>query len=204
LRQQRRILAGILLLLATFTKETALIVSFGLLLEALLLRRQRNIQDQWFPVLAPIISYLLWQTWLKSIWDNATVSPAAISTNLGLPFFGISPFIQSLFPPMDYLQQVWLLEIFLMALFLLATVYVFLWSAARPFIKISWLLFAALMFSLTQAVWVEDWAFLRVFSETYLFSVLILLESKSVLKKWVLGEVVFSWTLLATEMLKMR
>jgi len=202
--QKRQFLGGILLILAVLTKETALIMSFGLLLESLFIRHRRKFQELWFPIIMPIVAYFLWQTWLKSIWDNASVTGTITGINFGLPLVGLSHFIHSLLPPPGHLQQVWLLELFCMALFILAVTYVFLQSAARQFIKASWLLFVALMFLLTQAVWVEDWAFLRVFSETYLFGMLILLEAQSTLKKWFLGVVTFSWILLAIEVLKMR
>ncbi len=228
LRHHRQFLAGILLTFAILTKETALVVSFGLLFENLFMRQRRHSQNIWFPVVIPIITYFLWQVWLKAIWTTASVTGAVAGANIGFPLVGISQFVCNIFPATGNLQQtlpfqpplctgvdnfivsdwrvqqVWLVELFFIALFMFVVMRVFLCSTVKPFVKISWLLFAALVFSLTRNVWVEDWAFLRVLSEVYLFGMLILLESKSILKKWLFGGIVLSWILLIIEIVMMR
>jgi hypothetical protein len=45
--------------------------------------------------------------------------------------------------------------------------------------RVAWLLFLALAVMLDNKVWIEDWSFLRVLSEFYLFGALLLLASRS-------------------------
>lgn len=204
LRQHRSLLAGILLTLAVLTKETALLLPLGMLLTAPFMRQQPTSLKRWFPIAAPIIGYLLWQTWLQHTWGGLSINDMSFSTNLGLPFLGLSRFMQDIWETTGHLQTVWRIELLLIALFMLAVGWTLAQSKAAPYIKVAWLLSVALAFSLTQAVWVEDWAFLRVLSETYLFGVLILLEAKSALQRWVFGGAAFSWVFLGLDVVNMR
>jgi len=70
--------------------------------------------------------------------------------------------------------------------------------------KVSWLLYLTLMISLTQAVWVADWAFLRALSEFYLLGIMILLESQSSLRKWIFCGCIESWLLLGVDVVNIR
>jgi hypothetical protein len=204
LRQHRHFLAGALLVLAVFTKETALIVPAGLLVTIPFAPPQQNFRRVWFPIIVPVVGYLFWQLWLMSTWQGTSITNVTLSANLGIPFLGLLHFLNTILPATGHLHRVWLVELLLVVLFLFAVARVFSQSSARLFIKVSWILSVALAVSLTQAVWVEDWAFLRVLSETFLFGMIILLEAPSALKRWIFGATTLSWVLLGKDVITMR
>jgi hypothetical protein len=193
----RPYLAGISLTLAVLAKETALIASGGLLVALALTWSRRALRDNWFPIVAPVAAYALWQTWLAGNWGIASVSNHTFTNNIGLPLGGILNLLARIVPPEGHVERVWLLEVALIALFI-AVCLAALWrSRAAPFVKVTWLLYLALALLLTATVWADDWAFLRVLSELYLFGVLILIGSGPALRRWALSGVSLCWALLA-------
>jgi len=204
LRQNRQVLAAALLALAVLTKETALVTAFGILIALAIRQKRTRSRTLWFPAITPILAYVLWQSWLNHIWNSTSVTETTVSANIGMPLVGLSHFVQSILPVGGHLQLVWLIELLLAATFMMAVMWALHQSEAPRLIKASWLLYVALMLSLTQAVWVEDWAFLRVLSEFYLLGIMILLESESRLRKLVFCESTVSWLLLGIDVVKMR
>jgi len=149
----------------------------------------------------PIFIYALWQVWLAYNWN---AFPTSNINKVGIPFVGVSQFLQRIIMPTNHIQWVWLIELILILIFTLAILSVLHRSTARTYIKVSWVLYLGLAVSLTRAVWVEDWAFLRVLSEFYVLGSVIFLESQSPLKKWIFGGVIASWLFLATHIILMR
>ena len=197
LRQNRYWVATALLVLAVLTKETALVVAVGILLTLPKNYDRKQIRPFLSLAAAPILAYALWYTWLNHTWSRSPVNETAVKANIGMPFVGLSLFVRSILPPTNHFQWVWLVELLLLLCFVVAVVFVLRQSATSRHIKGSWLLYLALSITLTRAVWVEDWAFLRVLSELYALGIMILLDSRSRLKEWVFYATLASWLLLA-------
>lgn len=202
--------AGVCLSLAVLAKETALVAAGGLLITLALtrswraLRGRRALRDNWFPIVAPVAAYALWQAWLAGNWGIASVSNHTFTNNIGLPFAGAVELLRRIAPPEGHVERVWLLEAALIALFAGVCLAALWRSRAAPFVKVTWLLYLGLAILLTSTVWADDWAFLRVLSELYLFGVAILLGSQPVLRRWALAAVGLSWALLAWDVVFKR
>lgn len=197
LYQQRQYLAGLFFVLAFLTRETVLVVSFVLLMTILFARRWREFRSGWFPATIPIISYVLWHVWLEYNWRHQVIQVIRLSDGFGAPFVGLFRFIDSIYPPINSIYGVWLIETLFLILFAFAVVWVFPRSASLLTVKISWCIYITMMLFLNQAVWVEDWGFLRVLPEVYLLGVIILLEAPSMLRRWTFSIGIFSWVLLS-------
>jgi hypothetical protein len=200
--------AGLALSLAVLGKETALIAAAGLFLSLLPARSwpalRGRLRANWFTIAAPVVVYILWQAWLSGNWGIASVSNHTFTTTIGWPFGGIADLLRRIVPPEGRVEQVWLLEMALIGLFA-AVCLAALWrSRAALFVKVTWLLYLGLAVLLTATVWADDWAFLRVLSELYIFGVVILLGSRPALRQWALAAVFLSWALLAWDVVLKR
>lgn len=200
----RPYLAGACLVLAVLAKETALIAAGGLLLASLPARSRGALRDNWFAIAAPLAAYVLWQIRLSGVWRIASVSNHTFTNNIGLPFVGVAGLLGRIAPPEGHVEQVWLLEMVLIALFAGACLAALWRSRAAPFIKVTWLLYLGLAILLTSTVWADDWAFLRVLSEVYLFGAIILLGARVKVRQWALSAVFLGWGLLAWDVIFKR
>lgn len=200
--------AGVALSLAVLAKETALIAAAGLGFSLLMAGSWRALRDQlrahWFPIAAPVAVYALWQTWLAANWGIASVSNHTFTNNIGLPFAGVADLLRRIVPPEGHVERVWLLEMALIGLFAGVVLVALRRSRAAPFVKITWLLYLGLAVVLTATVWADDWAFLRVLFEVYLFGAIILLGASPRLRRWALSAVALSWALLAWDVVFRR
>jgi hypothetical protein len=197
LLQQRQYLSGIFFILAFLTRETILVVSGILLVTILFSRKRQDFWSAWFPATAPGISYMLWRMLVEHNWSSQIIRVIRLSDGFGVPLAGLFRFIDAIFPPVNFIYGVWLIETFLILLFALVVALALSRSASLLSLKISWCIYITMMFFLNQAVWVEDWGFLRVLPEVYLLGVIILLQVQSKLEKWILGLSIFSWVFLA-------
>jgi hypothetical protein len=200
--------AGMALSLAVLGKETALVAAAGLLLSVLPARSWPALRDQlrahWFPIVAPVFVYVLWQAWLAGNWGIASVSNHTFTNNIGWPFGGIADLLRRIVPPEGHVEQVWLLELALIGLFAGVCLAALWRSRAALFVKLTWLLYLGLAVLLTATVWADDWAFLRVLFEVYLFGAVILLGATPALRRWALAAVALSWALLAWDVVFKR
>jgi len=201
-QQNRRLLAIILLVLAVLTRETAIVVAIGGLLSYVFVKRQAKDKFFLFFAFGPIFIYALWRVWLTYNWTSFPFSSGF--KVVGLPFVGVSQFLQRIMLPTNQYQWVLLIELILILIFTLAILSVLHRSTARTYIKVSWVLYLSLAVSLAQFMWNHDWAFLRVLSEFYVLGSVIFLESQSPLKKWIFGGIIASWLFLATDIILMR
>jgi hypothetical protein len=207
MQRERSFLAGTCLALAVLAKETTLLAAAAVGIVAVIetiRTRQLRPFDRWLPALLPPVAYVLWQLWLANTWRMASVTGHTFTNNIGLPFAGLIGFGRALWPPPGHVERVWLVEVALLALFIGACLLALRRSAAEPHVKVGWLLFLALAVSLTRTVWVEDWAYLRVLAEVYLFGAVILLASESPLRRAVLVVAPTVWVLLAVDLLYLR
>lgn len=208
MQRERFLLAGAGLALAVLSKETTLLAAAAVGLVAVIeTARTRQLRPlaRWLPALIPPAAYLLWQAWLANTWRMASVTGHTFSNNIGLPFAGVLGLARALWPPLPgHVERVWLAELALLALFIGVCLLVLRRSRAAPFLKIAWLLHLALALSLTRTVWVEDWAYLRVLPEVYLFGAMILLAADTSLRKVFLVLAPAAWAALAFDLLFLR
>ncbi len=187
LRQRRDVGATVLLALAALAKETTLLVSVALLLLWLVgvaSGRGTDARDRpggvppsvgW----VPILTYAGWQCLLAVNWEQSVSAVLAGhhhgSGNLGPPFQGLGEFLFASFAPPRSPRR--LVEVFVMLAFAVAVFGHLRRTGAAAHEKLSWALYVGLACLLTQAVWVEDWAFMRALSEGYGLGALVLLQA---------------------------
>lgn len=200
LQRQRRRTAVVWLSLAILAKETSLLVAVGPLFA--------HPAKKWYHRFAPgvrmlpLLTFLLWQAWLFYRWGVLPV--AAAQNNLGFPLAGLVGFIQQISVSPDRLQSIWLFEISLVLLSFLAYLSIYRTTAAGPSERYAWLLYTILVASLTRAVWVEDWAFLRASAELVLFGTILVLNGPATWQRIVVAGGALWWVLLAVELLFYR
>jgi hypothetical protein len=199
--QRRRQRAGIAWLsLAVLAKETSLLVAVALLFA--------HPAEKWYDRLIPgfrmlpLFLFFLWQVWLFVHWGMWPLSAAP--NNLGWPFAGVAGFVQQIAVSPDRLQSIWLFEIGLILLSVLAACSVYRTTTAGPLEQYAWLLYAILVASLTRAVWVEDWAFLRASAELVLFGTILVLNGPATWQRVVVAASAVWWVLLAIDVVFYR
>lgn len=203
-QQDRRFLAILLLVLAVLTRETALLVAVGSLIAFIFARRNDRDSFFFFLALGAISVYALWQVWLALNWIGSPVPATNIVRNFGLPFAGLSLVFRRIQFPASHVDLVWLIELLLIMAFTLAVVRVTSRSRSQAFVKASWLLFLGVMILFSGAIWVQDWAFLRVLSEFYVLGGVIIIDSDFQHKKWFLIGGIASWLVMAAHIVLVR
>jgi hypothetical protein len=176
LRQQRTALAVCLLILAILGKETAVLIPVAMLLLTAVTLWQKKKANDWWVGLVPLLVYALWQLWL-TIWWHDTLTEAA-RANLSWPLVGL---VQGFYAvaTINGSQTRWVIEVG--ALLLLAVAVLFWWrnSQANRLERLSWCFNLSLLLLLSAQVWIEGQAFLRAASLFYLFSAIILLNTRN-------------------------
>ena len=196
LLQQRQYLSGIFFILAFLTRETSLVVSGILLVTIIFTRKHKDLWNLCLRAAIPAIGYVFWRMLVGHNWSGQAIQVIHLSDGFGLPFLGLFRFVDSIFPPVSFIQGIWLIEVFSLGVFALVVALTLSRSKSLLAIKISWCIYVTMMLFLNQAVWVEDWGFLRVLPEVYILGMVILLQSPSIVKGWIFNIGVFFWTLL--------
>ncbi len=184
--------ATIALTLAILTRETIVLVAGAALLLWLIgliyqRYRQRHPGETplawldafampWFFSVIPLAVFVVWQGILLLIWKETAF--ASGSGNLGVPFggfaqlFGQAVLLKNRFERLHYVEQLFILiYVFFVGVSLRIT-------QAPIFQRIAWCGFIALSFCLTPLVWVDDWAFLRALSDSFMLGAPILLAGR--------------------------
>ncbi len=178
-RKERQILATIFLTLAVFAKETALFLSVGFFFSYLFsegIKKNEN-KLKWYLFGIPVFSYCAWQSLLFLNWHQFPVFSS--SNQLGLPFLGLIDFVLSTLSLKTIPQAFLLGEFLFVIVFTFCVAHSFGSATAWRHEKYSWIAYGALMVILTDAIWFEDWGFLRALSDFYILGWVIILSSKS-------------------------
>ena len=183
LRKSKLAPATILVSLAVFTKETALLVPVG----ALLLwcyggvggRRFSDIEPHFFIV--PLLCYFFWQLVLFFIWQKFPIISG--QPNIGVPLVGFLGFFFNVAGMKTKVELFFLVELIFVLAFAVG-VFSSLRSTKNMWQieKLAWVLYGILLLHLTQVVWVEDWAYFRAMSEFYVLGTMILLTERKAIK----------------------
>jgi hypothetical protein len=172
LQRKRFVVAACFLVLAALTKETSLLFALGVLVSGLMTRPRQKI---YLVSLAPFAAHLGWKVVLFRLWRL----PMTFVTGEHFMF----PFSGFLARARDAISagasgRTALIEMAMLVTFGVIVLFGFRSSLAANEIKVAWLLYAALLFTLGTEFWWEDWAFLRVAVEFSIFGGLIALTSQ--------------------------
>ena len=173
---RRNITAAILLTCAALTREPTLLLAFALagawLIERLL-RRERRIAPVVF--LAPIVIDVLWQIFLTARWGTSPLRSGAPA--MALPFVEFARFFAASVPRRIQQQRLYFLECLLLVSTVLTVV--LMWRRTRTPLewRFAWLGYLALASILPHTIWLEDYGFLRIFSDLFVVSAAIIIAS---------------------------
>jgi hypothetical protein len=161
--------AVIFLCLAILTKETSLILAVSILVVAGW-QRWKN----WPIFLLPVVLYILWQASLFALWGMG--NGIAIN-NITFPLMGFLTFARNMINLKDYTH---LTLLFMIAAFTLLCLTVVRDRSIPLYIRLAWLLYVALFFSLSRNVWVEANAYMRAGSEWFALGIILLVHIRPV------------------------
>lgn len=199
MRRHKELFAAFLLTLALLTKETTFLAAVaGLCVWFVGTWKDKSGNPrQWYFYVVPITAWFIWQLlWLR-VWGQFPV--LAGPPNLGLPLSGFVRFLQFASARTTLFQQLAFTELCFIILFAIAVVNALRSTIASSYEKFTWFLYVGLATLLTGAVWVEDWAFLRILSEFYVLGTVILIGSQSRLKIPVFAYALILWLFLAVD-----
>ncbi|MFB3896457.1 MAG: AZOBR_p60025 family cell surface glycopolymer formation protein [bacterium] len=181
IRKTQPILATILLILAIFTKETAIIAAGAIfcIYSYAIWKKKSHPLIPWYVAVVPIIVYIGWQILLWLHWRQ--IPGLSGNKNLGIPLLGFISFIREIVELQTIHQKLWFIEIVYLLFLSLVLIYTFRRATTLPVEKLILLFYAGLISLLTTCVWTEDWAFLRTISEYYVFGIISIL---TVQNKW--------------------
>ncbi len=193
IRRRQALFAAFVLSLAVLSKETVLLVAVTGLLVWLLenWHRESGNVHGWHLYSLPILSWLIWQLNMLRVWGQ--IPFLAGSENLGIPFQGFLGLWKMAIIQATPYPLLTFIELCFLSLFALSALYSMRSTIASSFEKLSWLLYVGLALLLTNVVWVEDWAFLRVLSEFYILGTIIILGSPLRIKILVFALALVLW-----------
>jgi hypothetical protein len=164
----RRIAPSVIFLtLAVLTKETAILFAIAAGV-AILLKERAVIRASAFAI--PIAAHVGWKLFLFRLWNLPPNLGA--SEHFTLPFAGVTAAMRGA-------NRLLVIEVVLIALFTVVATLSFRLSHAELPVKLAWIAYAVLFFTLGAEFWWEDWAFLRAASDYAVFGSLIAVESQS-------------------------
>jgi hypothetical protein len=173
LRRERFLVTGFLLSGAVLTKEPALLVPAAIGLSDLITDRRRLLHYTWYVAALPLAVWLVWQGWL---WRNWHVVPLRQGGgNLGWP---LVEFGRTVTGTMRHWHWPWVLAYVLLVVLAGSVVATLRTSRAERWEKWAWALYAAMVFSLSGTVWVDNHAFVRAASELTMLGYVILLGTE--------------------------
>ncbi len=171
--------AALAMTAAALCRETVLVVPAAFLAVSWLGARGRGVPAprQATVFLLPLLVFVAWQLVLLVRWHEAARQGLAV---VGLPGMGIAHFLQANWPPATRHQLGWLLQLgFVVATALLASRSLVHRRGGVPApVMLAWAIYLLLVVSLSDRVWVEDFGFLRAYTECYLAGALLCLDAR--------------------------
>lgn len=175
---RRNVTAALLLTGAVLTRETTLLLAFALAAAWLIervLRRDRRIGVVTFVL--PIVVYAIWQFYLAMQWG---VSPLrAGAPDRSLPFVEYARFLAAAAVRRSHQQRLYFLESLFLAGVVITIVMIWRQSRAALEWRLAWLGYLAIFAILPHTIWLEDFGFLRIFSDLFLVSVALIIPSSA-------------------------
>lgn len=163
--------------LAVLTKESALIVPSGYLIFYFINKIKSVKPMHWVIFTLPYFTFLIFHTWIFIQWHTLSIEKTLF--NFDFPFMGIIYFIHNLFIVSSQLFQVYCIELIFLGIFCVILLFIFYKNKKVSPALFIWLLYFIFAIFFSKAIWVEDWAFMRVFSGLIIFGIIYLLELRS-------------------------
>lgn len=184
LHSRRSAFAAWMLALAVLARETMVLLAGALFFHSVWHSLQK--QSPWsksIPFAIPLATYVSWQLCIRVRWGQSGF--AVGRGNLDPSFSSLLSFVVQAthfapgLPTAELLQRFFLVGelLFLGGMVILAAI-VSLRSAVDPGVKFAWLMYMVLAMSLSNLVWVEDWAFMRGCGELLALGILILMGAR--------------------------
>lgn len=202
-QHKRFFLAIMFFILMILSKETSVLLLILFSVYVLLKSRISGVKTKWL-FLLPFLTYVFWHMYLYTIWGGNW--SLELTNNIGIPFVGISSFINQIMRLGNHFERVWMIEIITLFIFSFITLVSIRKSSAYLFEKTAWILYLILILSLTNTVWSEDWAFMRALSEFYILGIILLLKSQRrfAFNLPIITSQVFLWLFVSYDIIKYR
>ena len=201
LRRGQALPAALLMTLAVLTRETALIVllAAGLLLIYRIFRRGPGVDSRslWLFVTLPFGVFAAWQLFLADRWGAIPLFSAR--TVAGPPVQGLVDGFRFADMMAAGLPTLWLVEVGVLLGVAAAGLATLRRSSAPTLERLALILYVVLILVLTENVWRDIWAFVRVGTEPAALAVVVALDSDwpTALRASLLAAVMLGWGVLA-------
>jgi len=189
-------LAVVVFSLAVLAKEMSLILPITVFLHRAITRRLKASDAL---LLTPVGVFVGWKMYLFHLWHL----PLSLGTDghFSLPFAGMWQCIRSVAVSPNG-QTLLIIELLAVIVFTITTAIAIRTSAAPAFLKIAYVLYAVLFFSLGAEFWSEDWAFLRAATDFGVVGAIVALQSP--LRRLVIALFLSGWIGLALHCVMFR
>lgn len=179
--------AAALMSYAVLTRETTLVIPLAAL--AVWLWQRTGDRRQW---IAPVATWSLWQVFLTLRWKELPIRAGAPA--LTAPFVEFVRFLRLQLPRHSQQQRLYFVEcVFWIAVVVLVAV---AWrrSQARLEWRIAFVAFLALSSVMARQIWDEDYGFMRIFSDLFATSALIVSATTQRTIRWLfLASTIATW-----------
>jgi hypothetical protein len=172
-------LSAALMSYAVLTRETTLVLPLAAL--AVWLWRRKGDPREW---IVPVATWSLWQLFLTARWKELPIRAGAPA--LTAPFVEFVRFLRMQLPRHSQQQRLYFVEcVFWIAVVVLVAV---AWrpSQARLEWRIAFVAFLALSSVMARQIWDEDYGFMRIFSDLFATSALIVSTTTQRTIRWLL------------------
>jgi hypothetical protein len=194
--------ATVTLALAVLARETAIVAAGAMFLAWGIDRLWRGRRDEGqvpLPFYVPLAAFAVFGAWrliLRGVWGEFP-APSESADNFGVPVLSfIDAFRNS--------SALAMAELMLMLLFAGAVVYALPRSRAPLYQKLAWLLYGGLALLLSANIWGRDAAMLRANTEFVLLGFALLMQTATILWRYVVMNTTVAWTYLALHILRNR
>lgn len=201
LRRARYPAAAVLLTLAVLAKETALVALLAVAaVYGFDLLRGRGARARWYCLAAPLAVFCAWQLFVFRNWGELAAHAGSVS--VGTPLAGFVGFLAESAALATPLARRSLPELIFLVVFA-ACVASGLRSASSPaHERLAWALYALLALTLSRAVWIEDWSYLRALSEFCAVGTIILFGGSLRMRAAVFGGSFTFWLFIFLRLLR--
>jgi hypothetical protein len=203
-RRDRSLSAGVLLLGAVLTKETALyvvlVIAATRIVRRLMRRDPRPFGSPDITWGLPLFGFAVWQLAVLAATGTLPLG-ASGQANLGQPFAGLGDGIcDYLSHPLHVASLLWIGELTVLAVIVIAAGGSIRSSSAPLHERLAWLAFVLLTICLSPSIWRGDVGF-RSLDDIYVFSWIVLLGTRR--RLWPLAAIVGgTWIVVAIELIK--
>ncbi len=192
--RRRNIWAAIALSFGILARETALVVAVSAILASggAYLRNPRKSDFRWMVLFMPILVYGLWQAVLWRYWGSPAFAKAG--GLIGAPLEGLLSSLASAMRLKHISDFAVCCDLAFIVFFTTTALLCSRRTTAPLLYRISLTFYGAMVFVLSDKVWIENLGYFRASSELFLFGFLILIAAPSRIKTPITVFSIFRWT----------